>query len=181
MKWYPLNKLIRKQQEASHKKYIATHTTRHTSAYSVHELTRRMLHFESFAHNSDYKWEFNIALCEVSRLELKNFQQIKENDEYWSWINKSELFYISTFLIYLTKKQKSSSPCLQLRGTLDEDERWDRRQLQSWSPKGHRPSWYAIVEPNSPSRSWTEMCCPTIPLWMRRIYVREIRTFDTEY
>jgi hypothetical protein len=39
-----------------------------------------MLHFESFAHNSDYNWAFNI--CEVSRLELKNFQQKKENDEY---------------------------------------------------------------------------------------------------
>ena len=48
-------------------------------------------------------------------------------------------------------------------------------------PKRPPPSWYAIVERTSPSWSWTEMYCPTIPLWMRRIYVREIRTFDTEY
>lgn len=35
-----------------------------------------MLHFESFAHNSDCNWAFN--RCEVSRLELKNLQQKKK-------------------------------------------------------------------------------------------------------
>lgn len=51
-----------------------------------------MLHFESFAHNSEGNWAFYTS--EVSRLELKNLQQKKKgNDETYLETNNIQIYF----------------------------------------------------------------------------------------